>query len=1432
MKKRAASQILSALQARRRLKLGGAVLLVLLASGFGVAQPRPGDDRALPTSASLPESPDALLLSGRALSAIQAGDYRVAIDLIRQLGKLDDGLVAAPASRTFYTVHDEARRLLGRLPEAGLQVYRQMFDAEAAARFEEAREQGDLTELRRLFDALPLTTAWNDVGRELATRLLDEGRFESALEVLEQMGAVGPGAETTARAMAVVGLASLGAQSAAERLEESLRSAARANAREENHELIERLSKWLAARRAARTGPGGAALDPLIGGPRWMQNTAGRADTPPDAELASAISDLRRFPLQSPIWCDGELLVRVNGDLAAYDGLSLAQLWRVREPERGPMRPANLGGADSSTETPVVHWSLETQMLLGSPLRHALGVGFGLVLTVEEQGGSGDEELVFSRRTVRSFSDPLVANELIARRIENGDVVWRAGDDPQGLFNVAFQDRPLPLGQGIATLLRRGDELRLAVLDPNDGSVVRDVPVVGPPSHFTRQGGRAQLECDPTSLYVCTGNGVVAAFERESLRWKWATVYPSTLVQHMGRFWWRTDNQVVELAMERPVVAGDLLIVAPIDALEYLAFDRVSGRERWRLPRRAYWHLLGQARAGLIVAGTDIACLDLADPVNNPPRWRSVPLRLCGRPLVQDERIYAPTPEGLVVLDAGDGRVIADEGHGGVIDPNNLAELPAGDELIGANLVAGEDGIYAAAPDALRKFPDARAVQARCTALAAAGDDGRAALAGAWVDMVQGNPATAIARLEAAADAPVLRPVRNSILTQSCLKLAQQAASQTERVSWLRKAEAYAAGAADGAQLGLAIAAGLERAGVPVDAALGYALPLARGSSGLISAGPDLARAAWLSAGIELRRLWANPEVNNSRELPNQIAALSKDAGPLAQLRLASWLPAGSTLDEVQRRLATVKLAPELAVQALPEPAADLSVEQRAGLTLRRWEVYAALGAVAAARQERDRWQSEVVPRLSQLGEAAEDLVDRAQSIGVALKKQEQTIEELKPERISLQWRMENAELLLDPEKPLAFTGRHLLVRNREDHKLQLIDVWKNQGPLRVHDDGLIGENGRLLPSAPPQHWENEEPDSESLQVAWPVLRHGMMAATPAPGGLVCLGLGPERGGGGRLWQAPLGDGSLTSGAAQFLAACDAGVCVAARRDRLQLLDWLDGRCRWQVDSPGAQVDHVRALPGWLIVLADDGDLSVRRAEDGALAARWASDDEVVRGLQLVGNRLVVWTDAALLGLEPATLTVHWKLPTETVVEVARVEGAEWLAYRTQASPEWQVLDATNGSAAISGGVGTWERINAAAWDGSRLLIAGVRPEGAGEPAATEGVGAYDLTGRRIWTCESDTRAPVQASQLLVYHGFVPVLQADTNGPAEHDGPKFMIALFNRETGRRIGTVDIEVYAGHENSAAPLLIAMQSRLIVQLNGQLMAFGNSMLSPAP
>ncbi len=105
--------------------------------------------------------------------------------------------------------------------------------------------------------------------------------------------------------------------------------------------------------------------------------------------------------------------------------------------------------------------------------------------------------------------------------------------------------------------------------------------------------GRQLQECVPTPvaekdgvLYYGTNLGIVAAIDALLGTPIWATAYdvepiPSTY------FWYEAPRRWPTFQNGPPVIAGDLLVIAPTDSTQLMAIDRKSGAVRWKLRHRS-----------------------------------------------------------------------------------------------------------------------------------------------------------------------------------------------------------------------------------------------------------------------------------------------------------------------------------------------------------------------------------------------------------------------------------------------------------------------------------------------------------------------------------------------------------------------------------------------------------------------------------------------------------------------------------------------------------------------------------------------------------------------------------------------------------------------------------------------------------------------------
>lgn len=1397
--------------------------------GAAVAQPAQRESTQR-TSATLPESNEALLLSGRIETALQSGDYRLAIELLERLRDLPPGLVASPASATYTPISSLARRLFREMAPEGVALYRRLRDAEVDARFGAAARKLDIATLSELFRDYPAATSWEAIGAELAADLMDRGQFSEALQVIRTIESGQTAPSPILRAQKVVAFSSIGAHQGAERALSALRNDPTLVALPEWRARIDALENWLDQEAVGRRGLAAGALNPRIAaGAIWSESLEPAADPGERRGLVDALADLNRSLLIEPLLTNQFLLVRLQGNTWAFDALSLAPRWRQRERVLGDVPNGGRLNRDGL--------SLADEALVWNHLSHVLAADDRRVYTIEGialQATEDDEGLGI--RPMQFGPAGLRRNELVARDLASGAPIWRTGADPtHPLYDAAFQDRPVLAGAALVAPVRREDDLLLAVMDPETGAVSRQVPLVGPPTFFAPEGGRCLITADDGTLFITTGSGVVAALQSSTFDWKWATTYHSSVAQQLGRFPWQTPEAPLEYGIERPVLAEDLVIVAPIDSPNILGLDRFDGRERWRLSRLEHGRVAGVVSAGVVLVSDTIECRNLADPQGRPPVWKSAPLELTGKPCVSGERIFAPTRRGLVTLDARTGRLIDDQL---MPDPDSRMLAGArGPSLPEArNLIAGPAALYSVSPDRVAKFPDLTASATLVERRAARQpDDANVLLAQAWLRAFAGEYEACLGELEEIkVSDPALLAASQRLNSHVALALARRASGSDQRLSWLRRAAQLAGGGAEAMRLALVIGDELERAGQPAEALRQYAEIVSQPGAELVfdEADPERAVAAWLLAGRHLRTLLDGLGVSEREQAVSATvsAALASDARRTVLQRLRVLLDGAPEREQISRALLLEGLPPEFAVDCLADVSIDgAPAEQRKSLLLAQWETRVALGMLEEAKADERRWRSEFEAGAGQALSDADE--ERVSYIRNSQRKLAQAAAPLFSATFSRQWKMEDAELLMDPRDPQWAARAFPLVRNSDELAIQMIRAVQHDHAWRSTRDALEGQSAGAVSEAAHSPFEGF---SDLRRSAWPAIPFGWLTAVPVRGGLVCVGMGPERGGGQRLWQHPIPEWTNIPLDLQDRAvALGPGICVSPRENRVECVSWIDGAILWKRDFSAGGIDRIEGAGDAVLVLSQSGELVALRARDGAVMTTLMGTGPPVSGMRMVGETLLLWGEGFLAGHDPATLSRRWARDCPgRPYGVVEDQGGRF-AYRLAGEFDWTLLDGRDGKPLLDEPLGPFDRITALATQGSQLLVAGqVGEDPVNQTPLLARIRAFDLAGRRnVWTRDIRTQVAVNATQLLCHPRYVPLLiyhGGEERTPAP-DVALPAILLLDKDTGVEGPVRSIADDARLSDSASVcemVLLATPTRMIVQCSGTLLGYGDS------
>ncbi len=1439
--------------------------LTALTASSAAAQRAPLD-RPTYAVATLPESNEAMLVYSEFEEALQRGDFRLAIRLTERIQDVKGELVAAPGGRTYYPIWQQAARMLRQLPAEGARIYRQLYDAEVRQRLEAAAARADLAELRLLFQKYPLSSEWPRAGKEMLTLLIDRGAFAEAVEVLKVLetaeAEAGP-LPAIVQLQAVVSYAQLGALAPARDRLERLREHPDVQNQPRWTDRLAALQKWLAGLNQPENAP--PAVDPLMAlrlAPIWSQKltpadpvvAAGLDD---DHQVADAAESRRRPPLPRAVTADGVALVRGRGALWAFDALTLSPRWR--ELDSDPFRPDESGDDDFSDGEPR-RLSPDAELLLNHVLRHRLSVGFGKVYTVEGLTLPEAPRRDFRPRFRRRSDTTQAPNELVARDLATGRVLWRIGRSPSHpLYGVAFQDVPVAAGDRLIVPIKVEDDLRLCALDPVSGAVKQNQLVLGPPTFFGAEGGRCQAIADETTLYLLTGNGVVAALGRDDLSWKWATTYASSLAERRNVMGFLPGEAPREFTCEPLLLCEDLLILAPLDSPNLFAVDRHSGRQRWFVERAPYTYLAGITAGGLLLAGDGLMLLDVRD--GQTLRWRSAPLEISGRPALHGTRIYLPTRSGIVTLDALTGKLLS-EGYAAAAmfegqtpashdaDEDQAGRTPG--EVLLANLTLTEDGLIGVSPNRIIKYADGDRLERRCRELLTRDPkSARLWLSLGWAEVMRGRFAEALAVIEGhPTDESALQADRDALLSTVFVELSRNASTQAERLDWLRRAQQLCAGTDMAARLIGLIGEVLEDARQWPGAAAHYAEAIVTAPLGIVHDSANARQLVpWLYAAQRLTRIL--PRLNAAEQDEVFARALELAMAPNATasaLRLLEVMAPGAAQERLKRVVLVAGLPPELAQRHIVADDATAPLDLRIRAWLARWETHVALAQLTAAGEDRETWERNFAES------ASPEQTRQAERIKAsAAKLARHRAPPLRAELIR-QWRLaEDVALILaaphatqadavsqaaSSDSALAADpGDFFLARGLQNGTLELRSTIAGRSQRVTHDH--LGVDVLRDPGEVEVDVTRRAVLSAMELNAWPMVRLGELAAVPTSGGLIGLGLGPERRGESRLWEAAIPDWSeFPTDFSVRAAALPSGICLAPTPDRLMLLSWLDGKPLWQRTMVDAPIRELLALDGRVVLLTNDQQLYSVDARFGGGLRRVAPQLNSAAGMKACGDMLIVWTADEIAGLAGPRFEVRWRRAQRALAELFVTPVLGWFATRMDEERRWTFCDAQTGAEVWPAALETDGSLAAVTRTADRVYLglneAAQSEEGEARPphgARVRLMAVQADTGARIWEWTAPSPAPLHPSQLSALPDYIPVLTTgdgiDLEQPAIVKQSK--LVLLSKTSGDPardplpIGDYFDDKGQGRELS--PLLIATPTRIVVQMAGIVVGFGS-------
>lgn len=676
-----------------------------------------GASTASPGFAMIHLSPPIQNLFQRAEEGAAREDWKFAIDSLQRI--IDDpegSLVRRDDSiGTQGILYESARRravrMLAGLPPEGIQAYRLLYDGKAKGLFDRAESTRDKAALEDVVEKYFLTRFGDDAADLLASWALDEGQPAEAVRLLEHMRSLlvdrdVPEARLVAKLAAAYAM--LGRTEEARATINGWREQSPPSeppwlervveaggcAGELRGEVAIRSSWPMAGGNSARTGFMAEVKPTLSSTAPWSYS---RGDL--QTELWSASGGVESegaviLPGMELVGVGERVFARTPRGCLAVDANDLSLLWEVS---------TEMEGLSQGIRLPRIQrfvWGTRSDedMTPGAndELAGAIAVAGELVLTVERSGASDSTGEYETLRLLGRWGFNVSGvgtergNRLVARDVRDGTVRWSRGrsrqaDDPLG--SVWFRSVPLPVGDELWVPYLNQNDLYVAVLGAAEGDLrqnilllTADAPNVG--LEHTLSPAYAE-----GTVYVPSGHGVLSAIDAGDYTPRWASVYATGASADQAG---HAEHPSPWLSSP-PIVTRGVVLVAPSDHDELLAFDTGSGAIRWRAPPAGSTYLIGADQERVWLGGHGITCRSIQD---GKLMWQARPESApTGRAVLCGTSLYLPTGVGLAGYTQSDGAVIS-------IDASSVPSPSLG------RLLCHQDALYSLDAAGIRKFPD------------------------------------------------------------------------------------------------------------------------------------------------------------------------------------------------------------------------------------------------------------------------------------------------------------------------------------------------------------------------------------------------------------------------------------------------------------------------------------------------------------------------------------------------------------------------------------------------------------------------------------------------------------------------------------------------------------------------------------------------------
>jgi outer membrane protein assembly factor BamB/TolA-binding protein len=546
------------------------------------------------------------------------------------------------------------RLVLSALPPEGQAAYRLFYDAEAQKLYDEATGTSELKNLERIYSAYFITSVGDNAADRLGDLQFELGHFDRAAECYLAVLRERPDTDLAPGALAVKAALALW----------------RAGRRSEFEQVRDELGSRYSDEKVSLGGGAGSPGDLLrrLLGDDNLANSAG-------TRRPASPADDRGPELSGTV--DVAWQVRFAESVEA--GMTPPELTQWEQHPLSMAVPAVATHGTTLYANYLGHvFALDLKsgkMLWRSAPFHHVEVqarqDFARAIDPARYAIVASDEFVWS--LLRDLKEPnyMAPFQLMCRRADNGEVVWKSTDLPdyaqldlvglpilaEGKLFLAAKPQQGPQRQG-------PPQQFVLAIQPHDGKVLWKTEV------GTFRGGQQffffysrdsspqpRLVYHAGAVYIDTHVGVLGRLDADSGTLEWGYGYKTDPYQSSYRFWrFYYEPQEPEAAASQPLRSGEAFLVKGMQSDRLYAVEPNRMKVLWERPITKSARLLGVDEKSIYLGGAELSALDLKTRALS---WatRLPNGSMQGSVVVRPDGLWQLTRRGIYEIDPKSGEV-------------------------------------------------------------------------------------------------------------------------------------------------------------------------------------------------------------------------------------------------------------------------------------------------------------------------------------------------------------------------------------------------------------------------------------------------------------------------------------------------------------------------------------------------------------------------------------------------------------------------------------------------------------------------------------------------------------------------------------------------------------------------------------------------------